>query len=146
MTILSVYGIIFDKNRRILLIRHSLGSKSWTIPGDRPGEGESPIEGLVRIIDDEIHAKIKPIRLLGAYSTTYNDALSLSIEAEVVEPDEWVPGEDVSDIGFFAAFDLPYPIHYITQVIIQDAFEGRTGVIRVFSHPENTDKTRLTEE
>ena len=147
MTILNVYALIFDKDRRILVIRRQDAPLSWTIPGDKLGDGESPIEGLVRIAYEAAQVKVRPTHLIGVYATTFNDNLILSIEAEATEPDEEPkPGQDVADAGFFTAGNLPYPLHYVTRAMINDAFEGKTGVIRVFSHPEPNEKNRGPEE
>ncbi len=136
MTTIGVFAILFDEERRILCVKRNYGPRNWTTPGGKLEEGESPLEGLVREVKEETGYRVKPQRLLGVYSSTFRDDLVMSIEAEIIGRDEWQPDGEISEIGFFAPDELPQPISPITQARIEDAFEGRTGVIRVFSHPD----------
>jgi|SRR5450759_1028757 8-oxo-dGTP diphosphatase len=146
MTTIGVFAIVFDNERHILCVKRNYGPRNWTTPGGKLKKGESPIEGLVREVKEETGLRIKPIRLLGAYSTAFNDDLVLSIEAEMIAEGEWQPNETITEMGYFAADNLPQPINHITQARIEDAFEGRMGVIRVFSHPDGVIKTGFSED
>jgi 8-oxo-dGTP diphosphatase len=135
MTTIGAFAIIFDEDRRILCVKRNYGPMNWTTPGGRLEKGESPIEGLIREVKEETGLKVKPVRLLGVYSTAFNDDMVLSIESEVIEKNDWQPTSEISAMGYFAQDQLPQPINPITQARIEDAFADRSGVIRVFSHP-----------
>ena len=155
MTTIGVFAIVFDEDRRILCVKRNFDPKNWTTPGGGLEKGESPIEGLVREVKEETGLRVKPNRLLGAYSTAFNDDMVLSIEATIVtedtrkpgdgQPGDGLPNEKNSEMGYFAVDDLPQPINPMTKARIEDAFEGRTGVIRVFSHPDGVIKMGISE-
>lgn len=140
MTTIGVFAIIFDEERRILCVKRNYGPRNWTTPGGKLETNESPLECVVRETKEETGYRVKHLRLLGVYSSAFRDDLVLSIEAEIFDRDAWQPDGEISEIGFFAADELPLPISPITQARIEDAFEGRTGVIRLFSHPDATVK------
>jgi hypothetical protein len=59
------------------------------------------------------------------------DDILLFMEAEMIEMSEWEPNDEISEIGFFAWNELPSPMDSKNVTRIQDAFEGRTGVVRI---------------
>jgi 8-oxo-dGTP diphosphatase len=127
----GVFAAIFNEERQILCVRMSYGPKSWTTPGGRLDENESPVEALKREALEEANCHIKPKRLVGVYSTPSKDDLLLFIEAELVEQGEWEPNDEISEKGYFAWDKLPSPMDSLNLTRIQDAFEGRSGIVRV---------------
>jgi 8-oxo-dGTP diphosphatase len=131
MPSVGVFAAIFDDQRRILCVKMNYGPKSWTTPGGQLDENESPIEALKREALEEANCQIKPKRLVGVYCIPSKDDLLLFIEAELVEQCEWQPNDEISEIGFFAWADLPSPMDSLNLTRIQDAFEGKSGIVRV---------------
>jgi len=131
MPSVGVFAGIFDDERRILCVKMNYGPKSWTTPGGRLDENESPLEALKREALEEANCTIKPKKLIGIYSKPSRDDLLLFIEAELVEQGEWQPNDEISEIGFFGWNDLPSPMDALNLTRIQDAFEGRSGIVRV---------------
>lgn len=131
MASVGVFAAIFDDQRRILCVKMNYGPKSWTTPGGKLDENESPVEALKREALEEANCHIKPTRLVGIYSTPSRDDLLLFIEAELVEQGEFQPNEEISEMGFFSWAELPSPMDALNVTRIQDAFEGRSGILRV---------------
>ena len=136
MPTVGVFAAIFDEQGRILCVKRGYGPKNWTTPGGRLEVAESPVEALEREVLEETGFLVQAVQVLGVYSATFKDDLVLSIEARIVSRSEWQPNEEISQAGFFAQDELPQPMHSNTAVRIQDAFEKKTGIIRVFREPD----------
>jgi ADP-ribose pyrophosphatase YjhB (NUDIX family) len=132
MPTVGVFAAVFDNQRRILCVKMGYGPKSWTTPGGRLDQpNESPIDALKREAREEANCLIEPKRLIGIYCSPSKDDIVLLMEADLVEQGEWQPNEEITDIGFFAWKDLPSPMDTLALQRIQDAFEGRAGILRV---------------
>jgi len=136
MTTIGVFASIFDEQGRILLAKRNYGPRNWTTPGGQLESSESHLDGLMREVREETGYIVQPVRLIGAYSTPHNDDLVLSFEAEIVEPANWQPNDEISQVEFFSRSDLPRPMHFRAFTCIQDAYEGKSGVMQVFG-PES---------
>ena len=101
MTSIGVFAAIFDEQGRILCVKRNYPPFNWTTPGGGMDEGESLTQAVEREVREETGYIVQAKRLLGAYSSTYKDDLVLSIEAEIVDRDEWQPNQEISEIGFF---------------------------------------------
>jgi 8-oxo-dGTP diphosphatase len=132
MPTVGVFAAIFDSGGRVLCVKRAYGPQNWTTPGGRMESSESPIVALEREVREETGYIVRAGRLLGVYAATFKDDLVLSIEAEIIRRETWEPNTEIAEVGFFAQDALPQPMHAFTAVRIRDAFEGRTGVIRVF--------------
>ena len=132
MPSVGVFAAIFDEQRRILCVKMNYGPKSWTTPGGKlDRKNESPIDALKREAREEANCNIEPKRLVGIYCTPSRDDILLFIESEIIEMGEWEPNDEISEIGFFSWNELPSPMDSKNLIRIQDAFEGRTGVVRM---------------
>ena len=64
----SVAGVIFDDERRILLIRRR-DTGAWEIPGGILKLDESIEAGLVREVEEETGIRVRPVRFSGSTRT-----------------------------------------------------------------------------
>ncbi len=133
MTSIGVFAAIFDEQGHILCVKRNYPPFTWTTPGGRMEEGESLTQAVEREVREETGYIVQAKRLVGAYSSTYKDDLVLSIEAEVVDREEWQPNQEISEIGFFAKDKLPQPMRSGTTTRILDAFNKEVGVMRILS-------------
>jgi ADP-ribose pyrophosphatase YjhB (NUDIX family) len=132
MPTVGVFAAIFDEQRRILCVKLNYGPLSWTTPGGRVEDGESPVAALIREIHEEsgYHAQVE--HLVGVYAAPFKDDIVLMMTARLIGSDGWQPNDEIAQIGFFAREALPEPMNPRVQRRILDAFAGRSGVLHVF--------------
>jgi ADP-ribose pyrophosphatase YjhB (NUDIX family) len=105
-----------DEEGRVLLTRraHEPFRGRWDLPGGFLEEGEHPIDGIRRELREETGLEVEPLEFLGVWLDRYGGdstaeaTLNLYWTARVVggEPQA---ADDVSELGWFAADELPPP-------------------------------------
>jgi len=132
---LGVFAAIFDEHGRILCVRLNYASKGWSTPGGRVESGESPLDALAREVREEVGLEVEPGELLGVYAKPLQDDVVLSLRARVTAQLPWHPTEEIAEFGYFGPNELPVPMSAAARARIVDAFEGRSGVVRVLGAP-----------
>ena len=132
MSTLGVFACIFDGAERILLVRHATGRRQWSTPGGRVDSGESPVAALARELREEIACDTSITHLIGVYAKPYRDDLVLSFAARVVTGIPEAQPPEISELAFFSRASLPHELAFNTRVRIDDAYEQRRGILRVF--------------
>ncbi len=111
----SVTGLIFDDDRRVLLVRVATGV--WVAPGGAVDPDEAPQDAVVREVWEETGLHVEPTRLCGVfggadYRVTYDNgdesAYVMAVYAcrplaGTLRPD----GEETFEARYFAASELP---------------------------------------
>jgi ADP-ribose pyrophosphatase YjhB (NUDIX family) len=111
-----VLAVVEDAVGRILLGRRAIDPDRglWDVPGGYLEEDEHPLDGLRRELAEETGLTIEPERFLGVWMDTYgaapdaNATLNLVWTARIVAG-EAVAADDVSELRWFAAEELPPP-------------------------------------
>jgi 8-oxo-dGTP diphosphatase len=132
MPTVGVFAVIVDAHRRVLCIQRNYGDRGWTLPGGGLESGESPLAALEREVYEETGYVVSPGTLVGVYSVPWKDDIVLCFRATVLGRDPWETDGEISAVGFFAREDLPEPFSPRARRRIDDAFEGRSGVVHVF--------------
>lgn len=109
-------ALIVDEQGRMLLARraHEPDAGRWDVLGGFLEEGEDPLEALRRELLEETGLQVEPDEYVGAYVDTYGDGqgsvfvLNLVWRAHVVAG-EPVPADDVAELRWFSADELPGP-------------------------------------
>lgn len=107
-------AFVVDDDGRILLARRAFEPDAglWDVPGGFLEEGEDPVAGLRRELLEETGLEIEVGDFVGTFTDTYGDGadarsvLNLVWEASL-GAGEPVPGDDVSELGWFAKDALP---------------------------------------
>jgi len=110
----TVSALVVDDDSRILLARRKFEPEAgkWDLPGGFLEEREEPLDGLRRELREEAGVEIEPLEFAGAWADRYGDAedatatLNLYWNARIVSG-EPTPGDDVSELRWFALGELP---------------------------------------
>lgn len=133
MATIGVFAAIFDEQGRILCVRQADAAGRWSTPGGGVEKGESPPDALFREVIEECGYMVRARRLIGVYAAPFKNDLALSFEVDIVGQVDWKPNREIAEIGWFGRDELPYPMRAWTLARIYDAFDGKSGILRVFS-------------
>jgi 8-oxo-dGTP diphosphatase len=128
---IGVFSVVRNREDLILLVRQAYGEGLWTLPGGRLEAGEHPAEAAVRETWEEARVATRVTGLLGTYVMPYRGNLVLCFRAEIVEVASWRPDDEIADMGWFPATELPDPMGPFSRIRIADAEAGLSGVLRV---------------
>lgn len=131
MPTVGVFVALFDDFGRILCVKRNYGPRNWTTPGGRLEAGESPLEAVRREVYEETGYHVVPGELIGVYSAPFRDDLVLFFSGKIASRGTWQPDDEISARAFFERSALP-DMHARTRARIDDAFQGRRGMVRIF--------------
>jgi ADP-ribose pyrophosphatase YjhB (NUDIX family) len=109
----AVAAFVVDDGRALLALRaHEPDAGRWDMLGGFLDEGEVPVDGLRRELQEETGLEIEPGAYLGAYVDSYGEGgsavLTLVFEARIVSG-EMAPADDVAELRWFELDQLPPP-------------------------------------
>jgi 8-oxo-dGTP diphosphatase len=119
--------IIIYKKNTIILIKRNNDPIGWALPGGFIDEGERVDQAAIREAKEETNLSVELIDLLSVYSDPKRDprkhTMSVVFTAEAVgDP---VAGDDAVLANYFQLDDLPGPIVFDHQQIIDDFIHFR---------------------
>ena len=141
MPTVGVFASIFDSGGRILLVRHAYGTRRWSTPGGRVELGESPLAALQREVTEEIACEIRIGHLIGVYAKPYRDDVVLSFAVTLISGIPQPCPPEICDASFLPRNCLPPDLAFNSLVRIEDAFEQRRGIVRVFDTATSLDSS-----
>ena len=136
MPSLVVSAAVFDEQGRICCVKQMYGGAHWAMPGGGVEPGESPLSALEREVHEETGFIVRAGALIGVYAAPWQDRLVLCLAATVVGRSPWEPNEEIEATGFFDRDHLPTPMTAQMRYRINDAFDGKTGILHVFGDPD----------
>ena len=80
---IGIFGVIFDKQRRVLLC-HRRDYDLWNLPGGALETGESPWDGVKREIKEETGLDAEIVSLAGVYSKPDKNEIVLSFVCKII--------------------------------------------------------------
>jgi 8-oxo-dGTP diphosphatase len=112
----AVQGVLV-RDGRVLIGRRKIEPRfgHWDLPGGFLEEGEEPFEGLRREFREETGLEIEPVEWLGAWVEPYDDHFVLILNWIVRGEGEPVAADDIGDLAWFSAAELPAEMAFPTQ-------------------------------
>ncbi len=122
MFTIGAFGVIINKNNEVLLC-HRRDKDIWDIPGGMVERGESPWEGAVREIKEEVGLDIEIVRLVGVYSKKKKNDVIFSFLCKICGGEISLTDE-ADEIAYFSIDDLPKNLSPKHVERIMDATQG----------------------
>jgi 8-oxo-dGTP diphosphatase len=102
---IGVFGLILDEKNRILLC-HRTDIDLWNLPGGGLEKGETPWQGVIREVKEEVGLEVEIIKLQGIYSKTFEDDIIFSFICKKISDDLTLTNE-ADDINYFSIDEIP---------------------------------------
>lgn len=121
--LMGAAAVIFNKEGKVLLVKHSYGKNNWDLPGGKAEANESAEGTATREVVEETGLHVKVGRLTGIYyDPTYDMHHFVFIAA--ADNEEPIPSSpEILECGYFAVDDLPRPISDFTARRIHEAID-----------------------
>jgi ADP-ribose pyrophosphatase YjhB (NUDIX family) len=112
----AVQGVL-ERDGRVLLARRAIEPRRglWDLPGGFLEEGEEALEGLRREFLEETGIAVEPVEWLGAYVDPYDGYHVLGLSWLVHGEGEPRPADDVAELRWFGARELPGEMAFASQ-------------------------------
>lgn len=103
-------AVCFDARGRVLLGRRAGPPRTgcWDLPGGFVHEGELPLEGLLREVEEETGAVPEPLELLGMWNEPYFDRTVLCMTWLARIDGDVTARDDVAELRWFAPGEIPW--------------------------------------
>ncbi len=131
--------VLCNERGEVLLVKENYGRERWGLPGGFVEDGESPTEAAVREAAEEIGLTVKLDHLIGLYHLRHEpggtrfraSGLRFIFAGRIVSGEPTVPDTgEIADCAWFASDDLPAHTTHTAPLGVQDAADGRVGVLR----------------
>ncbi len=132
----SVFAVVRNAERKILLVKKNYGKFDWTCPGGFMEASESPKEAIKREVLEESNCSIKNIVFRHVYGIAHRSDVILTFTAEIESISQWTENNEISDCSFFDLKNLPQPMTRETMRKIEDAFSEKNSQLFVLSKEE----------
>src|SRR5207249_1833228 len=119
---LGAAAVIFDRDGRVLLVRHSYGRRGWELPGGGREPQESVEQAVGREVREELGVEIADLRLCGVYYEADVDQHHFAFQCRLAagaEPKASSP--EILECGYWPLASLPRPMTDFTVRRISDA-------------------------
>ena len=125
--IIGAFGIIFDEQKRVLLV-HRKDYDLWNLPGGTLEDFESPKNAVIREVKEETGLDVEISKLLGVYNKENKNDMAFSFLCKVIGG-EITLNDEADKIEYFETDKLP-PNTVPKQVErIQDAISNPSEII-----------------
>lgn len=104
--LVGVTGIIFNKNEKVLIVKHTYRKIEWSLPGGYLKAKEHPTEGLEREIEEETGFIVAVDKLLKVRTDRKTGRLDFTYTGTYIGGD-FKKNEEVIDYKFCSQEDLP---------------------------------------
>jgi 8-oxo-dGTP diphosphatase len=127
---LTVDAIIGREDGRVLLVERRYEPLGWALPGGFVDHGESVEEACRREVAEETGLAVHDLRQLHAYSDPSRDPRQHTVSIVFVARTEGEPraGDDAASVRWVALAELPGPLCFDHEQILDDYRSGRWGI------------------
>jgi 8-oxo-dGTP diphosphatase len=133
MFTIGAFAIILDKHKRVLLC-HRRDYDLWNLPGGGVNKGESPWEGVIREVKEEVCLDVRIVRLQGVYYKPEKDDLVFSFICQPVGG-KFAPTDEADEIKYYKLNDIPRNISAKQLERVRDALNNDNLVLKVQKGP-----------
>ena len=127
MFTIGVFGVIFDENEKVLLC-HRRDMDLWDLPGGMVEHGETPWEGVIREVREEVNLDVEVVRLIGIYSKKKKNDVILSFLCKEIGG-KLTLTDEADNIEYFDRDRLPQNLSPKHVERITDALSKQKEVI-----------------
>lgn len=132
MFTIGTFAIILDEEQRVLLC-HRCDRDLWNLPGGGLMSGETPWDGVIREVKEEVGLDVAVQRLVGVYKDEARDDIVFSFLCEIVGG-EMTLTDEADAIAYFPFEQIPQNMHIHHLARIQDMlFDAETFHLKI--HP-----------
>ena len=116
--------IIEFEAQGIILIKRKNYPHGWALPGGFVDYGETVEEAAAREAKEETSLELESMRQFGVYSDPTRDPRRHTLSIVFIAQGRGMPhaADDAEDLGIFTPDDLPHPIVFDHDKILQDYF------------------------
>lgn len=115
-SITSVSVIATDLDDRLLLVRHSYGSRSWAVPIGGINRGEPPEDAARRELREETGCEPGRLQFVGVQQECVHGAQNaIHVFAAKVQGKPKPDNREIVDARFFPLHSLPEPLSQLTR-------------------------------
>ena len=116
--------IIEVEAQGIILIKRKNYPHGWALPGGFVDYGETVEEAAAREAKEETSLELESMRQFGVYSDPMRDPRRHTLSIVFIAQGRGMPhaADDAEDLGIFTLDDLPHPIVFDHDKILQDYF------------------------
>lgn len=137
----GIFAIIFDLQKKVLLC-HRRDHDLWNLPGGGLEKGESPWEGVIREVKEEVGLEVEVARLQGVYSKPQADEIVLSFICNKIGGKINLTDE-ADEIRYFKIEDIPTNTSPKQVERIKDAITENSVVLKIQTGPRTIDMVKL---
>jgi ADP-ribose pyrophosphatase YjhB (NUDIX family) len=120
----GVSVIALGERDDVLLVRHSYGSRRWSLPGGGLGRGENPHDCARREMREELDCELAEIELAGQIDETLFGAPHRSyVFTARFAGEPRADGREIAEIGWFARGDFPSDLVEFARQRLKLAFD-----------------------
>jgi 8-oxo-dGTP diphosphatase len=124
-------AVIFDSERRVLLVKENYAQRRWSLPGGAVEPGESDEQAVIREAAEETGVAVRIDHLIGSYSLD-SGVTATAFVCSITHGEPAVPDTgEIADVRWWPPAQLPWPRSNILHYAVPDAVAGRRGIERV---------------
>jgi ADP-ribose pyrophosphatase YjhB (NUDIX family) len=134
---IGIFAIILDEQKRVLLC-HRRDYDLWNLPGGGLEKDESPWDGVIREVKEEVGLDVKVTKLQGVYSKPDNDEIVFSFFC-IQTGGKIRLTDEADEIKYFKINDIPKNISPKQIERIKDALNSDKLVLKDQKGPSSID-------